>query len=331
MRKQVDSYSMLIVVRYLQTKQDLVNVVMTNSKFEETLEKLHYNPIPLTPKTIELFPKLETAHYYSREETKMLKRCERKVFWYEVGFSEQQKNEYYKYNNVVLRCTNEDIEYLKTFVKDETLTIPATIKSIDQNVLRNVTQRTSVKKIVFPASMTKINNFVLNGCQFQEIVLPPSLTSIENLGLNSVHNCSKITLPEMITTIPNSFLMNCQIKELILPSSIVSIEQHAFENTPIKTIVLNEGLTRLGMFCFSNCKQLEYIKLPQTLKHLEMGAFYNCEKLKAITLPREMISVGEDCFRNCKNLTRVAMKSDFKGLTFGVFKGCDKLPDITFN
>ena len=118
-RKQVDSYSMLIVMKYLQTKEDLLNVIMTNSKYENSLDKFHFNPIPLTPKVIEMFPNLETAHYYSRNELKYLKRFERKVFWYETSYSERDDNPDHKYMNVVLRNNGMDENYLQEQIKAE--------------------------------------------------------------------------------------------------------------------------------------------------------------------------------------------------------------------
>ncbi|ELP86983.1 leucine rich repeat containing protein BspA family protein, partial [Entamoeba invadens IP1] len=65
---QLDSYSLLIVSRFLMSAQDYINVISVCHKFGETLDKLHYNPLPITFVTSRLFPNIETQHLYTKSD-----------------------------------------------------------------------------------------------------------------------------------------------------------------------------------------------------------------------------------------------------------------------
>ncbi|KAL7718591.1 Leucine rich repeat protein bspa family [Entamoeba marina] len=86
--KKVDSYSMLICSKYLQSPNDFINLICVNSKFKETTEKLRFNPIPI--KSLKLFPKIQTQYLYSKDDTK-IERIDNYEIWYDVGYAEYTK------------------------------------------------------------------------------------------------------------------------------------------------------------------------------------------------------------------------------------------------
>ena len=74
---------------------------------------------------------------------------------------------------------------------------------------------------------------------------------------------------------------------------------------PLESVVLNEGLERLGK-CASDGKsyhkgvscytQIESIRLPSTLKWIEHEAFYDCKDLKSAEIQSGVERVWEKCF-----------------------------------
>ena len=58
------------------------------------------------------------------------------------------------------------------------------------------------------------------------------------------------------------------------------------------------GLTTIPSSAFSECKQLQSITLPATIRKIEDFAFYDCNSLKGITLPEGLTEIGEWVF--CK-------------------------------
>ena len=44
-------------------------------------------------------------------------------------------------------------------------------------------------------------------------------------------------------------------------------------------MVLNEGLKQIDAWCFSDCKKLSRIVIPESVKYIQDYAFENCTKL----------------------------------------------------
>ncbi len=69
----------------------------------------------------------------------------------------------------------------------------------------------------------------------------------------------------------------------------------------IKTVVIPEGVTEIGMNAFRGCVSLECIKIPKTMKKIESFAFEFCRKLKQINIPENTI-IESLVFAHCKAL-----------------------------
>ena len=72
---------------------------------------------------------------------------------------------------------------------------------------------------------------------------------------------------------------------------------------PIKSVVLETGVSCVGKQAFSNCAALERVQLPEGLTAMGNYAFYGCSALTEITLPRSLESIGTNTFRD-SGLTR---------------------------
>lgn len=54
---------------------------------------------------------------------------------------------------------------------------------------------------------------------------------------------------------------------------------------------------------FGNCKSLEKINIPSTVKSIGSYAFYNCSALTELTLSKNITDIANGAFYNCPNLT----------------------------
>ena len=66
---------------------------------------------------------------------------------------------------------------------------------------------------------------------------------------------------------------------IVVPNCVQMIESNAFENSSIIDITLPEGLIKIGTRAFANCKDLEKINMPSTLRIVEDEAFLDCVQL----------------------------------------------------
>ena len=83
---------------------------------------------------------------------------------------------------------------------------------------------------------------------------------------------------------------------IVVPNCVQMIEANAFENSSIIDITLPEGLIKIGTRAFANCKDLEKINMPSTLKIIEEEAFSGCKCLD-LEQPTN-VRCGKDAFKN---------------------------------
>lgn len=74
------------------------------------------------------------------------------------------------------------------------------------------------------------------------------------------------------------------------------------DKNSIKTLVIEEGTLCIEEKTFNNCKNLEKVIFPKSLKKIKKEAFNNCYKLKEVILPENLIIIGEAAFANCTSL-----------------------------
>lgn len=143
---------------------------------------------------------------------------------------------------------------------------------------------------------------------------------------------------------------------IILPESVKSIGSFVV-NTSIKSVIIPDGIIKIGNSAFSGCSSLTYIEIPQSVYNIGESAFKGCLsltsviildgnndlyikgtafddcKLNEVYLGRNL---GYDCeyyigspfrFKNC--LLKVTIGSNVKRIKYSAFEGCSSLTSIT--
>ena len=104
-----------------------------------------------------------------------------------------------------------------------------------------------------------------------------------------------------------------------------------YENTDIKTVVINTGVTSIGEGAFESCTSLTSITFADSSKLTSIGkaAFYG-SGLTSITIPSSVTSIGEAAFYDCDSLTSVTITVPTgKTLTIGKTTFSAGTADIT--
>ena len=99
----------------------------------------------------------------------------------------------------------------------------------------------------------------------------------------------------------------------------------------IKQIVIDEGITTIGMEAFANHRNVQTIQLPDSLEELFFRAFYDCSSLKNIIIPNNVISIGASSFGNCSSLSSVILPNSLTSLYGGAFHNCTSLESVTLS
>lgn len=132
----------------------------------------------------------------------------------------------------------------------------------------------------------------------------------------------------------------------------VIIGEEVFEgNTTLRKLVINEGVTQIGNYAFSDCVNLQSVSIPGSVKTLWYGAFRNCtaltevtiaygveniemyafsgcSSLKKVELPNSVRQLGANALMNCTSLESVVLPSGLTELTFELFYGCTSLKTV---
>lgn len=95
-----------------------------------------------------------------------------------------------------------------------------------------------------------------------------------------------------------------------------------------KTVVVPEGIRRIGHRAFWCCKSVEKIQLPNSIKWIDDSAFHACLLLKEINLPEGVEQIGQHAFELCKSLEKMELPNSIKEIEKSAFNGCENLKEI---
>ena len=96
----------------------------------------------------------------------------------------------------------------------------------------------------------------------------------------------------------------------------------------IRTVIISEGVTKIGNYAFCDCVNLTNISIPNSVVSIGTSAFKGCISLEGITLPNSITQIGFTAFRGCSSLTNVTLSESLNTIYTGVFYECESLESI---
>lgn len=102
------------------------------------------------------------------------------------------------------------------------------------------------------------------------------------------------------------------IQDVKLPN-LTKLGGHTFEGTNIKRVCDLGSLSAITTwdyaYTFNGCSQLEYVKLPDTLKQIGSRMFIECPKLITVDLGNNVEKIDEWFCYNCKLLNNIVLRT----------------------
>ena len=108
----------------------------------------------------------------------------------------------------------------------------------------------------------------------------------------------------------------------------------------ITSIVIDEGITRIGNWVFHSCTEAISVSLPSTLREIGEQSFRSCSEITQVMLPSGLESIGGGAFYYCDSLTSLTIPGGvenftdafgFSGLrTLVLEEGIDSVDDYAF-
>lgn len=181
--------------------------------------------------------------------------------------------------------------------------------------------------VSLPEGLTSIGKHAFSGTKIRSITIPKYITNIGGdaflgclqLGSVVINSNDIMSNTSGIRKISGYFGNN--VKHYIIGESVKEIGEYAFIDSAIESVILSEGLTRIGQRAFSGCAKLKSINLPNSTISIGKYAFWNCKGLTSIIIPDNVSDIGDHAFLTCTNINTASIGRKVTNIT-DVFKFC---------
>ena len=99
--------------------------------------------------------------------------------------------------------------------------------------------------------------------------------------------------------------------------------------TSITKVVIENGVTRIGVFAFKYCTSLTSITIPDSVTSIGDWAFDGCTSLTSVTIGKGVTTIGDYNFSGCTSLTSITIPDNVTKIGYEAFSGCTSLTSIT--
>ena len=194
----------------------------------------------------------------------------------------------------------------------------------------------------------------------EKVVIPDTITYLDaefkeqrvaviGIGRDAFYGCTnltEITIPGSVTSIGEDAFAGCTgLTEITIPGSVDSIKSIfgrgmlGYENTWLKRVTIEDGVTSIGDFAFSGCTGLTKIEVESG--NTVYDSRDNCNSIietasnvliqgcNNSTIPNSVTSIGEYAFRDCTGLTEITIPNGVTSIGEYAFYGCTGLTEIT--
>ena len=206
--------------------------------------------------------------------------------------------------------------------------LPKNLMEISNNVFSGTTSLTNID---LPESVTHIGAGAFYQSGLTSIVLPKHLTEIGSKAFSGTH-LSEIYLPKKLNSLGiNAFSNIDTLKKVTVTSDINKswddwYWEGLFDGSPLTTVVIEEGVTKIPAKMFYNQQGIVNINFPSTMKEIAGYAFKNTS-LKTVLFPSAIEKIGNYAFGDIVTLTSATIGSNLiKGKN--AFSGSKNLESI---
>ncbi len=102
-------------------------------------------------------------------------------------------------------------------------------------------------------------------------------------------------------------------------------------NTSIKSVVVEDGVTNIGTYAFRSCSSLLNISLPNSLTDIGSSAFAYCDSLSNIQLPGGLDKIESETFYGCSALETIHFSNSIKTIGYNAFTYCRNIKNVYFD
>lgn len=176
-----------------------------------------------------------------------------------------------------------------------------------------------VSGVVFSDQLTAIGEYAFSGSSLTSVQLPGSLgKGIEWYAFYACPALKTIVAEEGITELTVHVFRECpQVETISLPKTLQRVDGSTFRGTggvltlrsdlssgnfssaDFRSVIVEEGVTTLPQYAFSDCSELTSVTLPSSLTTISAWAFQNTVKMHSFVIPETVTHIGGASFVAC--------------------------------
>ncbi|ELP88672.1 hypothetical protein EIN_192710 [Entamoeba invadens IP1] len=336
----LDTYHMMVVSKYLFTIKDFTTIQMVSHKYQDFMELFHFNPVPVTEKTLKYFPNIETLNLWSDkadtfgniiyihkypykpresddyDDSRFRNFTEKQLYEFKHGFIHKIGTNstlimnFFKINiwfevNYQTVLDNEKNEEIFKETKFLFGNVVYTKKDRKHHTIEIPVDNKTLKRVSY--IITQIGDRCLRGLVLNCYEIPNGVTRL----------CS------------SSFEYVSALKIIQFPKGILSFESYSFARcNSLESVEIPDSVTFIGEYCFTSCQKLSRIQIGKGVKTLENGTFEYLPVLEQIVIPSNVDVIKRNCFDGCKALKSVIVENKKCCIDERSFTRCSNLKDI---
>ena len=193
-------------------------------------------------------------------------------------------------------------------------------KSVDGNLYSKdgkilYKQVGSKKEFEIPNGVTTVKPYAFMDGTIESLTIPKSVTKFEKDSFNynpddvnylgALKDWLNIEFEDTSIVGGNLYFNGNLVEDLVIPGDVREIKAYAFEGCrSIKTVTVENGLTKIGDRAFYGCSNLRKIKLPESLVELGDYSFAGCA-IKTVVIPQNVILQDCNAFYYCESLIEI--------------------------
>ncbi len=193
----------------------------------------------------------------------------------------------------------------------------------------NIFKGCNISKVVFSDETKVVPSGLFNGARFYCEYDPETEDPIRGTGYNLV-------IPNHIQEVATNAFANSNLMYVTFedtaaePSALASIGESAFYNCKyLEDVTFPLTVKVIGDNAFAKCIRFGKINIPNSVTTLGKGCFSDCEQVVEISLSNSVANLGANTFMNCVSLQEVVVPVGIAEISAGMFGGCASLESVT--
>lgn len=194
----------------------------------------------------------------------------------------------------------------------------------------------TIKKVTIPETVTYIDDYAFCDASYLEAIVIPETTEFEYFG-SHVFDGTPVLGYLAENSADGAIILGKNVlyayvgteNSYTVPEEITTIADSCFFLSGAEEIILNDNITEIREFTFSNCRNLKEITVPEAVEYIGEGAFSNCISLGKVNIGDAVYAIGTKAFENTK-IKELYLGDSLEGLV-GAFAGCSTLENFTIS